>query len=98
MQLDTLTLGPAQMAVLRSILDFHLSNDQGDEGYYDREAFLELCSKAGVKDPSPDALARAAAKDMLAALKHLVHWHDQLSREDIARAEAAIRLAETGER
>lgn len=45
------------------------------------------------------AQARAAqaeaAPALLKALKHLVHWHDQLSPADIAMAEAAIAQAET---
>lgn len=35
-----------------------------------------------------------AAPALLKALKHLVHWHDQLSPADIAMAEAAIAQAE----
>jgi hypothetical protein len=35
-----------------------------------------------------------AARGMLAALKHMVHWHDQLSPADIAKASAAIAKAE----
>jgi len=36
----------------------------------------------------------AEAPELLATLKHFVHWHDQLSKADIARAEAAIARAE----
>ena len=49
-------------------------------------------------NPSPmgDANARliAAAPDLLKALKHLVRWHDQLSRTDIAMAESVIAKVE----
>ena len=35
----------------------------------------------------------AAAPDLLKALKHAVHWHDQLGKTDIAMMEAAIAKA-----
>lgn len=35
----------------------------------------------------------AAAPDLLAALRHAVRWHDQLSKEDIAKMEVAIAKA-----
>lgn len=35
-----------------------------------------------------------AGEDMLAALQHLVRWHDQLKLADIARAQAAISKAQ----
>lgn len=36
---------------------------------------------------------RDLAEEMLSALQHMVHWHDQLRPEDIQRAEAAIARA-----
>ena len=35
--------------------------------------------------------------ELLNALKHIVHWHDQLSANDIAKAKAAIAKALGGE-
>ena len=35
--------------------------------------------------------------ELLNALKHIVHWHDQLSVNDIAKAKAAIAKATGGE-
>jgi hypothetical protein len=40
--------------------------------------------------------AEALNADLLAALKHLVRWHDQLSAKDIARAQAVIDRAAEG--
>lgn len=41
-----------------------------------------------------NARLMAASPDLLSTLKHLVRWHDQLGKEDIARAEAVIAKAE----
>ena len=35
--------------------------------------------------------------ELLNALKHIVHWHDQLSANDIAKAKAAIAKVTGGE-
>jgi len=35
--------------------------------------------------------------ELLGALKHIVHWHDQLSANDIAKAKTAIAKATGGE-
>ena len=40
-----------------------------------------------------NARASAALPDLIEALKHLVHWHDQLGPRDIAKAEAALKKA-----
>ena len=46
----------------------------------------------------PEGLANArliaAAPDLLAVLKHAVHWHDQLRATDVKRMEDAIAKAE----
>ncbi len=65
-------------------------------------ATIHYCGKKpNPSDDSPSlAEARAnaclirAAPDMLEALKHLFHWHDQLGKHDIAKAEAVIARAE----
>ncbi len=36
----------------------------------------------------------AASPELLQMLKHAVHWHDQLTAEDVARYEAVIAKAE----
>lgn len=36
----------------------------------------------------------AAAPDLLAQLKHAIHWHDQLTAEDVARYMAVVDKAE----
>lgn len=48
----------------------------------------------GAVDHEANARVMAASAQMLKALKHLVHWHDQLSPTDIAMAQAAIAEAE----
>lgn len=41
-----------------------------------------------------DAVAARRADPVLAELKRLVHWHDQLTRADIEQAERVIAQAE----
>jgi hypothetical protein len=50
--------------------------------------------EAEAEETRANARLIAAAPDLLASLKHLVRWHDQLGKEDIARAEAVIAKAE----
>jgi hypothetical protein len=64
-----------------------------------RSVGLEICATKGfLAEYREQSLANAqliaAAPDLLAALKHLVHWHDQLSPADIAKAESVIAKAE----
>ena len=40
----------------------------------------------------------AAAPELLATLKHLVHWHDQLGQDDLHRAQTTIAHAEGKEK
>jgi phosphoglycolate phosphatase-like HAD superfamily hydrolase len=51
-----------------------------------------------LRDPAQVVMVADYAADVIeaqhAALKHLVRWHDQLSKQDIAKAEAAIAKAE----
>lgn len=54
------------------------------EGWYRRVLALEAGAPAA-GDPNAE---------MLKALKHLVRWHDQLSKEDIAMAQGVIASVE----
>lgn len=46
------------------------------------------------REVQANARVIAVAPEMLAMLKHMVHWHDQLSADDLARAQAVIDKAE----
>lgn len=39
------TLTPVEVAVLRTLIEFHWSNDEEGHGYYDEEAFKSLVEK-----------------------------------------------------
>ena len=72
--------------------DFGIAGAIDGRSYCIAEAFGRVGD-----DVRPDAEANArliaAAPDMLEALKHLVHWHDQLGPDDVAKATAAIAKA-----
>jgi hypothetical protein len=64
---------------------------------WSRGMYVADCSHASVpyEQQSANASLIAAAPELLAELKHLVHWFDQLRAEDVVRAKAAI-LKATG--
>ena len=45
-------LSPEAVAVLRMLLEFHVMNDEAEEGYYNQAAFEELCEAFGVELPT----------------------------------------------
>jgi hypothetical protein len=51
MELTTITLGPKQLATLQAILEFHLSSDTEEDGFYDWQSFLQVCKSVGVEMP-----------------------------------------------
>lgn len=50
--------------------------------------------QADIHCSEADASLITAAPDLLAMLKHAVHWHDQISADDVARYQAVIAQAE----
>lgn len=53
---------------------------------------VEVFGEGGFWFEADERLA-IAAPDLLAALEHAVHWHDQLSKQDVDRMRAAIARA-----
>lgn len=50
--------------------------------------------KRSFKEHAANARLIAAAPELLDMLKHAVHWHDQLTPEDVSRYQAIIDKAE----
>lgn len=81
-------LGPFEAVGSSSIRTPFAFGDQGQPGL--------LVATMNHATPDAPAITQlfAASPAVLAALKHLVQWHDQLGPKDIAMAEAAIAQAE----
>ena len=55
-------------------------------------------ASAAPSEKTANARLIAAAPELLATLKHLVHWHDQLGQDDLHRAQTTIAHAEGKEK